>query len=663
VNVSERRRRTALRGLAEAMGVATSFRDGLGNDIEVGIETLVPVCAALGAEIETNADAAPALRALRAERRAVPSVLVAWDGRIALDCGDTGPLLGGATLHVDDEAAGAAGAAHDDCRLGALDDGTGVAVVPFGVHELVIERAGGVVRSTVIAAPIAAWRPTDTDSKRWGLAVHLGALRSGRSRSVGDLTDLRVLADSVAGAGGSAVSVLPILPTFDDPPAEPSPYSPVSRLFWSELVLDAGARAGVEPGAPTDRIDVTAAAAEVRRALADVALDASATVDSELAAYARFRGAQRRLGRDWRAWREAARNGNLGHDDVDPAEERFHLTAQLAVRDQLAGLRRHLDTAGVSLGLDLAVGVHPEGYDVWSRPNLFADTMAVGAPPDAGFPSGQNWGFNPVLPAASAAEGHRYLRATIAHQASLAGLLRVDHIMALRRLYWIPQGMPLDQGTYVSYPMDELFALLCLESHVRSCEVVGENLGTVPPEIDDALGRHGINGMSLAQFSAGAGLPVSDVSPDEVAFIGTHDTPTFSGWLEGRDIDLRVDLGLLAAEAAPAVRVDRVKAVRRLATEVGGTRDDPAELLELVIVALGSSSSPLVLLWLEDLWLEPDQVNVPGSTSAAHPNWQRPMGRGYDEALADHDVTRLLAVLDAARRDAGQGTTEDAFSS
>ena len=661
--MSERRRPTAVRGLAEAMGVATSFRDGLGKNIEVGTETLVRVCAALGAEIETATDAASALRALRARRRAVPSVLVAWDGRIELDGGGTGPPLRGAMLHVDHEAAGAADAAaavQDDHRLGALDDGTGVEVVPFGIHELVVELAGEVVRSTVIAAPITAWRPPDSDSKRWGLALHLGALRSGRSRSVGDLTDLRVLADSVAGAGGSVVTVLPILPTFNDPPAEPSPYSPVSRLFWSELVLDTGA--GAEPGAPVDRIDVTTAAAEVHQALGGVGVDASATVDAELAAYARFRGAQHRLGRNWRAWPGAARNGKLGHDHVDPAEERFHLTAQLAVRDQLVDLRRHLDVAGVSLGLDLAVGVHPEGYDVWSRPHLFADTMAVGAPPDAGFPSGQNWGFNPVLPAASAAEGHRYLRATIAHQASLAGLLRVDHIMAMRRLYWIPQGMPLDQGTYVSYPMQELFALLCLESHLQTCEVVGENLGTVPPEVDAALGRHGIKGMRLAQFSAGAGRPVGDVSSDEVAFVGTHDTPTFAGWIAGTDIDLRVDLGLLAAEAAPAVRIDRAEAVRRLAAEVGGTRDDPAELLELVIVALGSSSSPLVLLWLEDLWLEPDQVNVPGSSSAAHPNWQRPMGRRYDEALADDDVTRLLAALDAARRDADQEPARGAVS-
>jgi 4-alpha-glucanotransferase len=635
----ERRRNRAVRELAGAFGVATSFRDGMGNDVEVGVETLVRVCAALGAEIDRPADAAAALRTREEERRVIPAVVVAWDGRVDLVGAGPGSLPADALLRVEGTG---------DHPLGTFDDGFGVAVVPFGVHELEVEVGAGIVRSTVIAAPTLAWSPPAIDTARWGVSVQLGALRSARSRSVGDLSDLQVLAESIAGAGASVVTVLPILPTFNDPPAEPSPYSPVSRLFWSELVLDIGPGTG----ASVDRIDVSAASAEVHRGFATASADA-AVVDAELARYARFRGAQQRLGRDWRAWPEAARIGRLGDEHVDPAAERFHLAAQLAVRDQLGQLRRDLDAVEVRLGLDLAVGVHPEGYDVWSRPHLFASTMAVGAPPDAGFPSGQNWGFNPVLPEASAAEGHRYLRATIAHQASLAGLLRIDHIMALRRLYWIPEGMALDQGTYVSYPMEELFALLCLESHLRACEIIGENLGTVPAELDAALGRHGIKGMRLAQFAVGGGRPVADVTADEVAFIGTHDTPTFSGWLKGADIDLRAELGILRAADAPSARADRAEAVRRLTAEVGGRVDDPADLLERVIVALGSSPSPLVLLWLEDLWLEPQQVNVPGTSSADHPNWQRPMRRRYEEALVDPDVTRLLAAIDSARRARG----------
>lgn len=644
----DRRRRAALHELARRLGVATRFTDGLGNRVEVSDQTLVEVCRALGAEIDHPRDARGALRAVRVANRVEPAVGVAWDGRLDRRVLDSGPRSDSATLRLDPAVAGGS---RTERPLADFDDGSGVAVVPSGVHHLTIVDAGGEAsHTTIIAAPLLSWRPPDADPRRWGIAVHLAALRSARSRSVGDLTDLRALADTVASAGGSVVSVLPILPTFNDAPAEPSPYSPVSRLFWSELALDVGDGTG----AAIDRVDVTTAAAEVRRAF-ETARAPIPAVDAELAAYARFRGAQARLGRDWRTWPAAARDGRIHDDHVDADEERFHLAAQTAMRDQLSELRHHLDAEGVVLGLDLAVGVHPDGYDVWSRPHLFAGSMAVGAPPDAGFPSGQNWGFNPVLPDASAAEGHRYLRATIAHQASLAGVLRIDHIMALRRLYWIPDGMPLDRGTYVSYPMEELLALLSLESHLHACEIVGENLGTVPPELDAALDRHAIRGMSVAQFSAGAGRPVDDVSANEVAYLGTHDTPTFAGWLDGSDIDLRVRLGLLAPDVAPAVRADRERTVQRLAVEVGGSVDDPATLLELVLGALGASPSPMVLLWLEDLWLEPHQVNVPGTSSAQHPNWQRPMRRRYDEALMDPDVARLLRVLDRARLGPGPG--------
>ena len=318
--------------------------------------------------------------------------------------------------------------------------------------------------------------------------------------------------------------------------------------------------------------------------------------------------------------------------------------------------RQPLDRIGVRLGLDLTVGVHPLGYDAWSRPHLFAPGIAVGAPPDRGFPSGQSWGFPPVLPAASTAEGHAYLAAAIGHQAALAGLLRLDHVMAMRRLYWIPDGMELHEGTYVEYPIEELFALLSLASHRHCCELVGENVGTVPDDIEAALPRHGIRGMYLAEFSAAAGAPVADPSPDEVALVDTHDTPTLAGWVAGTDIDERVRLGLLDPGAEAGERTARAAAVAALASHVGGSPVtptdvvDPAQLLERVLVWLGGSTSPLVSIWLEDLWLEVEPVNVPGSGSADRPNWQRPLAGLLDELLLDPEVRRRAELLTAAIR-------------
>jgi len=605
---------TALRALAGAMGVLTNYTDGLHQPVTVGPETLVRVCAALGAPVTRPADAAEALRARGAEGESlVPPVVVAWDGVLP-------PLR-----HRFREP-------HDN-------------PLPMGYHHFTVEAGGRVEHCTVIAAPVQAWR-REGSHRSWGVGTQLAALRSARSRSCGDLRDLESLCRWIQARGGDLVTALPLLPTFNSQHPEPSPYSPVSRLFWSELILD------LEDAHPTTErpvsLDVMRADAEVRAALATQQVPPAADVDDELARYARFRGAQIRHGRNWRDWPQPARNGTLEPAHVDAGEERFHLVAQAMARRQLHDLRQRLDQDGFRLGLDLAVGCHPDGYDPWSRQSLFGHGMSVGAPPDFGFPSGQDWGFSPVLPEASRREGHRYLAASIGHQAGLAGVLRVDHIMAWTRLYWIPHGLGLHEGTYVSYPADELFAVLTLESHRHRCEVVGENLGTVPPEIDTALPRHRIWGMYLAEFQT----PASDLTPPtaaDMALVGTHDTPTFAGWLKGSDIDDRVHYKLLAEAAAPEARHERILTVAWLAEKLGQRPDDPKAFFGALLEWLGRSESPLVVPWLEDLWLEETAVNLPGTPSSLRPNWQRPMARILEDVFNDPEVDGLLRRLHNAR--------------
>jgi 4-alpha-glucanotransferase len=178
--------------------------------------------------------------------------------------------------------------------------------------------------------------------------------------------------------------------------------------------------------------------------------------------------------------------------------------------------------------------------------------------------------------------------------------------------------------------------------------VVGENLGTVPPEIDAALPRHGIRGMYLAQFEAMSRRPAPP-SESDVALVGNHDTPTFSGWLSEADIDERVRVGLLDEAAAPAEREGRAGAVEALARTLGCTVGEPRELLGRLLDWLGHSPSPVVIPWLEDLWLEDRQVNLPGTPSSQRPNWQRPMARLLDDVMNDPDVHALLRRLHVAR--------------
>ncbi|HQW67953.1 MAG TPA: 4-alpha-glucanotransferase [Gemmatimonadales bacterium] len=621
---------TALHALAAALGVETTYHDGLGRTVVVSPETLVRICAALGAPIREPADAADALwwHHERAATETLPAVLVAWDG----EWPDT-PIPDDALVTLE------SGAQHLRRVVDRL---------PLGYHRVQVEQGGEVAECTVVAAPVEAYRAPGSE-RGWGVSVQVAAIRSSRSRSVGDLRDLEALCRWVGAHGGNVVTVLPLLPTFNHVDPEPSPYSAVSRLYWSELLLDLGVKH--LPTAAPELLNVTVADAEVRAALADEKVpEALLASDPELLRYGAFRGAQQRMGRNWRDWPEAARGGRLSADQIDLDEMRYHLVAQAMLRAQLGGLRERLDASGFRLGLDLAVGVHPDGYDAWSRQSLFVAGMSVGAPPDPGFPSGQDWGFAPLLPEASRREGHAYLAAAIGHQMELAGVLRVDHVMAWARLYWIPHGMALHEGTYVRYPAEELFAVLTLESHRHKCEVVGENLGTVPASIAEALPRHGIRGMYLAQFAAMSPEGIRPPGPQDVAMVGTHDTPTFAGWLEGADIDDRLRTGLLAPEAEADVRAERAGATSRLAELLGVSVEDPMAMLTAVLEWLGTSESPLVVPWLEDCWLERRGVNLPGTRASEWPNWQRPMARLLDEVMNDPQVRQLLRDLDVARR-------------
>jgi 4-alpha-glucanotransferase len=567
----------------------------------------------------------------------LPPVIVAWDGALPpVAISEEGPIHAEMLL--------------EDGGIAPLDiSGAQVRAthpLPPGYHRLTVEVSGRSEACTVIASPVQAWRRPGSH-RSWGVGTQLAALRSARSRSVGDLRDLESLCRWVGDRGGDLVMMLPLLPTFNAEPPEPSPYSAVSRLFWSELIIDLGNASW--PSDPPRTLDVTRADAEVREALAGLPAPDASLLDDELVRYARFRGTQARLGRNWRDWPSGARAGKLELDHIDAEEERFHVVAQTLARRQLHDVRQRLEEDGIRLGLDLAVGVHPDGYDPWSRQALFAKGMSVGAPPDEGFPSGQDWGFAPVLPEASRREGHQYLAASIAPQAALSGVLRVDHIMAWTRLYWIPHGFGKHEGTYVSYPSEELFAILTLESNRNRCEVAGENLGTVPPEIDEALPRHRIWGMYVAQFTASKDPDMSPPAAVDMALVGTHDTPTLAGWLAGLDIDERVRFDLVEKEAVPSVRAERSYATQRLAERLDRGVEEPRAFLAELLEWLGRSESPLVVPWLEDLWLEEVGVNLPGTRSSERPNWQRPMRRLLDDIFTDPEIEGLIRRLHRAR--------------
>lgn len=655
----------ALRALARWYGVQTDYRDASGVRRRASADGLVAALGALGAAIEDPGDARQAVEYRRAElrRRVAAPVAVAWDGgadplrlrlpgrralsgvRAALE------LEGGDVLDWHPDLGPAARGRGDgvESRIELPPD------LPAGVHRLELRfRTGEEAVVHVVSAPRVGWREP-TEAGRWGAFLPLYALHTERSWGIGDFGDLGDLAEWVGRAGGAAVGTLPLLATFLDDPFEPSPYSPASRLFWSELFVEvleapgageAGALAEVTDAPDFQAtlaalrqgrlIDYRRAAALKRRALEAVAstvmggdgrpggLRAFLDERPEALEYARFRAATERMG-GWRGWPEPLRSGRLDHADVHPASLDYHLYVQWAAHEQLGRAARRGADAGAGLYLDLPLGVHRDGYDLWRERDLFVEGASAGAPPDPLFQGGQDWGFPPPHPERMRRTGYRYLRACLAQHMRFAGWLRLDHVMALHRLYWIPPGCSAREGVYVRYPAEELYALLSLESHRHRCELVGEDLGTVPPSVRRSMARHGVRRMYVVQYEAdpGAERPLRGVPDGAVASVNTHDMPTFAGFWRGADIEDRRDLGLLDTAALERERSARQHLRETLARAAGVPAEgEPMAVLRGLLEHLAGAPDALVLVALEDLWLEPEPQNVPG-TWRERPNWRR----------------------------------------
>jgi 4-alpha-glucanotransferase len=689
---------TDLLELARAHGVQPAYRDVDDREQVADPDALIAVLRALDVRIERPDDAERLLREHRARHwhRAVEPVVAAFDRDVGVEVrlpesDAVGPVACRLTHESGELHTWTADLASLPRVGGAEVDGRGyvalrldVRDLPHGYHDLAVEVAGSAHETLLIIAPARAYTPPGA-GRAWGGFLPLHALRTARSWGAGDLTDLRELAAWTGGQGASFVGTLPLLPVFlgdAEEPFDPSPYNPVSRLLWNEVVIDPAATpeaeacadasetirslapriAELREGRYVDHADLAAVKGQALRSLARCLyedlpqrreeLERSLAESPELAAYARFRGAVARLGAAWWDW-----PSELGTEHVDPETERLHLYAQMVAAEQVGDLAERLREADQQLYLDLPIGTRRDGFDVWHQRDVFAVDADTGAPPDTIFPGGQNWRFPPLHPERLREQGYAYLRAVLRHHMTLADALRIDHVMGLHRLFWIPQGQAASDGVYVSYPADEWYAIVNLESHRHRTWIIGENLGTVPPHVEDALQERGIARMYVVQYEAAPDRydVLERVAGDEVASVNTHDMPPFASWWLGDDLTLGQELGHLDEHEAAADRAERATIRRHLASllEAEGRIEDgvdtPREVLEGLLEWLASSAAPLVLVNLEDLWLETEPQNVPG-TGDERPNWRRRAALTLEEARARDDVAATLRRVDEARR-------------
>jgi len=530
-----------------------------------------------------------------------------------------------------------------------LEDGTLLgttdrlpADLPYGYHRLVRQHD----ELLLIAAPPRCPLPPQ---RAWGWAAQLYAVRSSASWGIGDLVDLRRLAAWARqlGAGFCVVSPLHAVT-----PPEPSPYFPSSRRFRDPLYLRPEAVPGagheVHRLAPAAR-QLNAARLIDRQRVRRAKLQALEQLWRDrqpgdgLAAYraqqgrgledwATFCVAAERFGSRWRAWPHDLRSPAGARELAEAQRDRvaFHAWLQWQLDEQLA-------TAAAELPLiaDMAVGFDPDGADAWSWQPLLAEGVAIGAPPDSFNTAGQVWGLPPFAPHHLQRAGHAPFIETVRACLRHAGGLRIDHVLGLFRQWWVLPGGDPARGAYVRYPSDELLAIVALEAHRAGAVVIGEDLGTVEPEVRTTLQRHGMLSYRLMLFE---GADPSAYPELALAAVTTHDLPTIPGLWSGADLDQQRRAGL-----APDVA-----ALERLRQPLASVAPDVWEAEAVILAAhrrLAASPSLLVAATLEDALRVEERPNLPGTTADQAPNWSLALPLPLEEIEADPFVNQLAAAL------------------
>ncbi|WP_230480533.1 4-alpha-glucanotransferase [Sphingomonas sp. Leaf21] len=513
--------------------------------------------------------------------------------------------------------------------------------------------------------------PAPPHGRHWGSAVQIPSLRE-RGGAFGDFASLADAAASLGEAGAAALAISPVHALFPADASRFSPYAPSSRLFRNVWLAPAG-----EPvaqgetlidwatAAPDrmrdlrlafDRLpDAERASFEAWRERAGERLEAQARYD---ALHAYFHRRDRATG--WRDWPEPYRDPSneavarfaAEHDDAI----RFHAFAQWHSERALRAASEAARRSGMAIGLiaDLAIGVAGDGADGWSRPQDLLTGLSIGAPPDPLGPEGQNWGITALSPFALRRQDFAPFIATLRAVFAHAGGVRIDHALGLCRLWVVPDGAPADQGAYLAMPFTDMLRILKIEAHRanngRGAIVIGEDLGTVPPGFRDTMAAAGMLGMRVLPFERdedGAFVPPPQWDERAIAMTATHDIPTVAGWWKGRDLDWRARIAGRAV--SPEDSETRAAERRSLWSILGDDRPQPEEpefVVDAAIKGVAATPCPLAIVPIEDLLGLDEQPNLPGTTDE-HPNWRRRLPGDLGDRLAEPEVKRRIAILNA----------------
>jgi 4-alpha-glucanotransferase len=568
--------------------------------------------------------------------------------------------------------------------------------LPCGYHTLSLPTANS--RCSLIVTPGTCWLPS-VGRQLWGVTVQLYLLRSASNWGIGDYTDLKLLVELLAARGADVVGLNPLHAMFPDDPEQASPYSPASRLLLNVLNIDVATVANsIVCGAAHEQMRTPDFQESLTHSRQATLLDYSRVAALKMPVLQQLFGCCDRSAPDWQDFVQfradagpvfergclflALRRHFAGDSAAmadwhqwpaayrkadSPAVEQYAQSQAESVTFQAwlqfiadRQLRTcHEASAGMAVGLyrDLAVGASRGGAETWANPDAVVDIVEVGAPPDIYNPQGQGWGLPPFNPRALRAEGYRsfidLLRANMRH----AGGLRIDHVMALQQLYWVPQGKSPADGGYVRYPLADLVGILALESQRNECLVVGEDLGTVPDGFRECMERAQVLSYRVLFFEKDEQNYIAPECYPQLALAvaGSHDLPTLRAWWEGKDLTLKARLGLYPTEKdATQAGEDRLADRAALDQRLQHSRVTESSCLtteQFVDAAhrfLARTASMVRMLQIDDLTGEIDPVNVPG-TSQEHPNWRRRLALSVEELPGDpRFITATTAIAAAA---------------
>lgn len=637
-----------VRELAACAGIELRYKDALGHAAETPLESVAAVLSALGLPVGSEAEASRTLaETLGSEVRLAPPIVVAAEGDSPVI-----PLHDAAGADVTWSVSEELGDTVEGHTQIGRDDMLRLPPFPPGYHGVSLKTGGRVAETTVIVAPTRCWRPAE-DLPRWGLSGPVYGLRSEQSKGIGDFSDVAAIAEESGRRGASFFGLSPIHSLFAADRTAFSPYSPSTRLFIDPIYIDPhridGDGADIDAADGAELVDYAKVWAAKRPVLGSLWSDfKKGDGSTAFEAFRRERGAALERHAIFEAFAEAeVRAGRIPYRDVPPVDSDaiatfaannadaigFHCWLQWHADLQLAAADAAARSSGMDIGLlaDLAVGASPDGSDIWAAPDRFLTSLSIGAPPDALAPQGQNWSLRALSPLAmerNALAGFRELvRSNMRH----CGGIRVDHAFQLRRLFLIPDGRGAEDGAYLQYPMEAMLAVLRLESHRAKCMVIGEDLGTKPPNFTETLRLSGILSYRVLYFERSGDddfLPPARYAEDAMAVINTHDLATLEGWWRGRDIADRLRYGITSTEEAEAAyrnrEVDRHRLMARLRAEgLSAERGLPDQApVDAVFRLLARCRSTLVGVQLDDLVGETVQQNVPGVIKDA-PNWRR----------------------------------------